>query len=58
MGTITPFSHTTLETLYGSHDGYVDKFNESTQELWKDDWITKADRQTMKLSAAKSDVLK
>ncbi|MGB8706986.1 MAG: alpha/beta hydrolase domain-containing protein [Dehalococcoidia bacterium] len=58
LGNVAPLPPATLESLYGDHDGYVDKFNESTQKLFKNGWVTKEDRQIMKLTAAKSDVLK
>jgi len=58
LGNMVPFTEAKLEILYKNHDGYVDKFNESTQKLFKNGWVTKEDRQIMKLTAAKSDVLK
>ena len=58
MGTITPFSQATLESLYRNHGGYVSKFVKSTQQLFKSGWIVEADVDIMKSGAAESDILK
>jgi len=58
LGNIVPFDEATLEGLYKNHGGYVSKFVKSTQQLFKNGWVTKVDMKLMKTKAAESDVLK
>jgi len=58
LGNMVPFNEATLESLYENHGGYVSKFVKSTQQLFKDGWITEEDMEIMKTRAAESDVLK
>jgi hypothetical protein len=58
LGNIFPFDQVTLEGLYNNHGGYVSKFVKSTQQLFKNGWVTEADMESMKTKAAESGVLK
>jgi hypothetical protein len=58
LGNIVPLPPATLESLYTNHGGYVSKFVKNTQQLFKNGWVTEADMEIMKTTAAKSGVLK
>lgn len=58
LGNMVPFDQATLKGLYKNHGGYVSKFVKSTQQLFKGGWVTEADMEIMKTTAAESAVLK
>ena len=57
FGTTTPFTPEQLAALYGSHDGFVSKWNRATQDAVKAGFVVKEDGQDLRVVAAQSDIL-
>ena len=56
FGYEVPFNSSLLKKLYPTHAEYVSKVNRSTDKLFKQGWLLKADAQQIKTDAAQAKI--